>query len=200
MKILALDLSKTSTGWAYWDGEAQKPRFGHWRLGGEYTSDGGVFVKLQSSMADLRSIARFEWIYFEEPIHPANLSGGTNIHAIRLATGLSSHTESFGHVMGCTTKAINVEQWRKAFIGDDIARQTKADARQRAKVLGKKISARDKLKKLTIERCQQLGMSPRKDDEADAIGILTYACQLNHITPPWLAQETLRPMYEGAAA
>lgn len=200
MKPLALDLSKASTGWAFWDGESDRPRYGHWRLGSEYTTDGGVFAKLHQCLSELRMIARFDWIYFEEPIHPANLSGATNIHAIRLATGLSSHAESFGHAMGCRTKAINVGLWRKAFIGEDIARQTSADARKRAKALGKKVSARDQLKALTMERCRQLGMAPRKDDEGDAIGILTYALQLNHIMPPWLANETLRPMFGSATA
>jgi hypothetical protein len=194
MKPLALDLSKTSTGWSYWDGTAERPRFGHWNLGSEYTTDGGVFARLQANMADLYAVARFDWIYFEEPIHPANLSGNTNIRAIKLASGLAAHVESFGHALNCRTKSINVEQWRKAFIGEDIARQTKANARRRGK------SARDTLKALTMERCRQLGMAPRKDDEADAIGILTYACELNHITPPWLASEVLRPMFAGAKA
>ena len=43
-----------------------------------------------------------------------------------------------------------------------------------------------------IERCRQFGFTPRKNDEADAIGILTYAILLNGVTPPWLADETLR--------
>lgn len=198
MKILALDLSKVSTGWAWWDGMAARPRYGHWRLGSEYTSDGGVFAKLHQHMADLRSVCPFEWIYFEEPIHPANLSGATNIRAIRLAAGLAAHVESFGHAMGCRTKAINVGLWRKDFVGPDIERQTKADARAKAKALGRKVSARDTLKALTMERCRHLGMNPRKDDEGDAIGILTYGCELHHITPPWLAGEVLRPMMTGA--
>jgi hypothetical protein len=37
-------------------------------------------------------------------------------------------------------------------------------------------------------------MKPVNDDEADAIAILTYALGLSGITPPWLADEVLRPV------
>ena len=60
-------------------------------------------------------------------------------------------------------------------------------------------SARDPLKAATMERCRQLGMKPRNDDEADAIGILTYGLLLNGVTPPWIANEVLRPALGGAS-
>jgi hypothetical protein len=48
------------------------------------------------------------------------------------------------------------------------------------------------LKRLTIERCQGYGWNPKNNDEADALGILDYAIDLNGITPPWAHQQVLR--------
>lgn len=188
MKVLALDLSKRSTGWACWNGESERPIYGHWRLGSEFTTDGAVFAKLHSEMNALFRVQRYDVIYFEEPIHPAQLSGHTNAKTIRLAAGLAAHVESFAYAVCCRrVEAINVQTWRKDFIG-----------RQSIPKGGKRGDARNLLKELTIERCRQLGFTPQRDDEADAIGILDYALGLNGIVPPWRKDEVLRPMLTGA--
>ena len=42
-------------------------------------------------------------------------------------------------------------------------------------------------------RAKQVGFSVRKDDEAAAIGLLTYSLLFHeHVTPPWIADEVLR--------
>lgn len=195
---LALDLSKTSTGWAAWSDGWDKPRYGHWVLGSEYTSRGGVFAKLHQNMADLhQALCRFEFLFVEEPISPAQLQGGTTINTLRLASGLAAHAESFAHAMGIRRiQEFNVSSWRPAFIGriDDAA--AKAEARRAKKAGDTRASARDALKALTMARCRQLGMTPRKNDEADAIGILTHGLLVSGITPPWLADEVLKPVLE----
>jgi len=181
--ILALDLSKWSTGWAVWSDGDNNARYGHWQLGSEFTSDGGVYVALHRRMSELCQLCAVEHLYFEDPIHPAQLQGGTNINSLRLLSGLAAHAESFAEAMRFrSVNRINVMSWRGDFIGKQ-PRGTK----------------RTTLKDLTIERCRQLGFQPRRDDEADALGILTYASLVRGLMPPWLAGETLRPIL-GAGA
>lgn len=177
MNILALDLSKRSTGWAVWIEGSDTPRFGHWQLGSEWTSDGQTYAKLHQNLIDLRSLARFDALYYEEPLNPAVLQGHTNIDTLRVLTGLASHAESFGYAVGLRiVKSVNISSWRGSFIG----RQKRGTKRQT-------------LKDLTIERCRQFGWSPQRDDEADALGLLDYAISINGITPPWRANMALLP-------
>jgi len=70
---------------------------------------------------------------------------------------------------------INLSSWRKHFVGS-MPRGTK----------------RKEWKDYAIERCQQYGWRPRNDDEADALGLLDYALDLQGIVPPWRAGEVLR--------
>lgn len=194
MSYVALDLSKSSTGFAAWRPGWDKPRYGHWVLGSEYTSRGGVFAKLHQHMSDLhRVVCPIEFLFIEEPISPAQLQGGTTLNTIRIAVGLAAHAESFAHAMGCRRiQEINVSSWRPDFIGKIHNDDAKGRARRAKKAGDHRASARDELKALTMARCVQLGMAPRKNDEADAIGILTYALGLGGIQVPWLADEVLR--------
>lgn len=192
--VLALDLSKSRTGWAVWDRGWEKPRYGGWRLGSEYTSDGAVFCRLHTELDGLWRLTRFEKIYYEQAINPANLGGKTNIKTLDLAAGLAAHVLSFAEARGCQPHAVNVGTWRKDFVGTDLVKDAQAEARARRATSGKG-SARDKLKALTRDRCRQLGLSPRSDDEADALGILDFALDFHEqVRPPWRADEVLRPM------
>lgn len=194
MGYVALDLSKTSTGWAAWEPGWEKPRYGRWVLGSEYTSRGGVFAKLHQNLTELhRVLCKVEYLYAEEPINPAQLQGGTTIDTIRIASGLSAHTESWAHAMGVRRfQEFNIASWRSDFIGRVANNAAKSKARQLKKAGDKRASARKDLKALTIARCKQLGFAPRTDDEADALGILTYGLLISGQTPPWLAAEALQ--------
>lgn len=201
MGYCALDLSKTSTGWAVWQEGWKKPRYGHWVLGSEWTTRGGTFAKLHQCMSELYQVCPYEFLFIEEPISPAQLQGGTTINTLRIASGLAAHAESFAHAMRVRRiQEVNVSSWRGDFIGRVDNNAAKARARQAKKEGDKRASARDELKALTIERCRQLGFSPRKNDEADAIGILTYGLLISGITPPWLAEETLKPLLTAGGA
>lgn len=199
---LALDLSKTSTGWAAWAEGWEKPRYGHWVLGSEYTSRGGVFAKLHQNMSDLhRVICPIEFLFAEEPISPSQLQGGTTINTLRITSGLAAHAESFAYAMGVRRfQEFNVSSWRPDFIGKFNSDEARSRARRAKKAGDTRASARGELKALTMERCRQLGLAPKKDDEADAIGILTYGLLTSGITPPWIEQEVLRqPLNIGGA-
>lgn len=215
-KIIALDLSKRSTGWAVWDSDSADyiskaaaledeygaipgdfypdpdgedpwdeiwrlkrramPRYGSVELGSEYTNDGQTFVKLHSTLNDIRTtVCRFDALYFEEPINPAQLTGHTNIDTLRVLSGLAAHALSFSYALGIRAQAVNITSWRRFFVGK-MPRGTKTK----------------EWKDYAIERCQQYGWKPRTNDEADALGILDYACDLQGITPPWRVDETLR--------
>lgn len=192
--MIALDLSKRSTGWAVWMGDDTAPRYGSWELGSEYTGRGQTYAKLHANLLDLRAVSRFEALYFEEPLNPNKLKGQTNIDTLRVLSGLAAHAESFGHAMELRiVQGINVDSWRPAFIG----RVNSSEAKRRAKAAGK--SATDSLKALTMERCRLLGFHPRNTDEADALGILDYCAGLRGVVPPWRADEVLQPMLVGGA-
>ena len=201
MSVLALDLSKTSTGWAVYSDGADRPRVGHWRLGSEFTSDGQVFNKLLTCLKELRQVVRFDHVYYEQKINPAQLAGHTTIQTINLMSGLEAMVKTFAYAKRLRTcQGINVGNWRPDFIGAVEHSEAKRRARKLRDAGDKRASARKDLKDLTMERCRQLGFAPRNDDEADAIGILTYAILLRGETPPWLADETLRPLMTASAA
>lgn len=192
--MIALDLSKRSTGWAVWMGDDTPPRYGSWELGSEYTGRGQTYAKLHANLLDLRAVLPFEALYFEEPINPVKLKGHTNIDTLRVLSGLAAHAESFGHAIGLRiVQGINIDSWRPAFIG----RINSTEAKRKAKAAGK--SASDGLKTLTMERCRQLGFNPRTTDEADALGILDYCIALRGAVPPWRSDEVLQPMMVGGA-
>ena len=47
VKLLALDLSKSCPGWAFWKPGDERAVLGHFTLGGSYASNGDCFAKLQ---------------------------------------------------------------------------------------------------------------------------------------------------------
>lgn len=199
-------ISKRSNSWAAYDlptGGIASIMYGSWVLGTEYTTRGGVFDALQRHLADLHAIVPFEQVYVEEPITPGQLQGGTTVNTIRLAIGLASAAETFCHVFKQRTEfpdgvrgyhEINISAWRADFIGKIENQAAKAKAKHAGK------SATDQLKRLVMERARQLGLPVRYNDESDAIGILTYGILLSGKTPPWIAEETLRPILTGSIA
>lgn len=179
MIILTLDLSKRSTGWAVWESGKPRPYSGRWVLGSEYTSQGKTFAKLQREMMDLRKVHEFTRVYLEAPILPGQLGGHTNNSSLRVLSGLAAHVHSYCSVVAGVSDPveINVSSWRKDFIGSQ-----------------KRGTKRHTLKSLTLERCAQLDLKPRTDDEADALGLLDYVIEAHHsILPPWRENEVLRP-------
>ncbi|MXP24833.1 hypothetical protein GRI39_02070 [Altererythrobacter indicus] len=183
MSYLSLDLSKRRSGWAIYRKGDERLRSGTWVLGSEYTTDGQTYLKLHQHLMDMHQLCPIEHVYLEKPIHPVNLTGHTNIDTLRILSGIAAHVHSFGAAMGFrSVTEINVSSWRRDFIGPQ-----------------KRGTKKVTLKALTMERCRQLGFNPRYDDEADAIGILDFALDFHeHITPPWRANEVLRPALGGA--
>jgi len=187
MRILGLDPSKRSMGWALW-APGDQPASGVWELGSELTSRGTVFARVHERMMELHQLGKIEAVFYEEalnimPARPdANGGGGgsivrTNKESILLSTGIAAHIESFGEAMGFRIiRPVNQTSWRRHFLGPMKRGTKKVD-----------------LKAYAMERCRQLGFRPSKHDQAEAIGVLDYACASLNIIPPWSASEVLRP-------
>lgn len=176
MRILALDLSKTASGWARWGKGEERASYGHWVLGSEFTARGRVYTKLHQNLAELHSVAPFDAIFFEEAISPAQLQGHTNAMTIKLAAGLGAHVESFAEAYSMRiVREVNQATWRRDFLGKLPRHLRSAD-----------------LKAMAMQRARQLGFRPQRHDEAEAIGILDHACLALDLTPPWAAQLHLR--------
>lgn len=177
MRIIALDLSKSSTGWSTWKEGDEKPFYGSWELGIPMTPDGRTFARLHQRLSEMHSVGEITHLFFEDPLHPAKLQGNTNINSIRVLGGLAAHAESWAEAMGCrVVRRVNMTTWRRHFIGSQ-----------------KRGTQRKALKAFVMERCQQFGFEPENDDESDSLGILTYAIDQLGFQSPWEKNMILRP-------
>lgn len=187
VKAFALDQSKASTGWCAWKPGWDLPRYGSETVGSEYTSDGRTFTKMRELIIDWHdTVISFDHLFYEQPIaHKQHVQ--TSEANVLTLIGLRTVIEGLGYEYGCrSVKAVDANSWRLDFCGSGEVQMIKRAAKRAEK------SARDPLKAATMERCRQLGMKPKNDNEGDAIGILTYGLLLNGVTPPWLSNEVLR--------
>ena len=160
-----------------WAVGEERPASGAWELGSEYTSRPETFVRLHQRMSEQTAFGLPDAVFYEEPIQAVQLQGHTNIETLKLVAGLAAHAESWAEAMGCRIiRGVNLATWRRHFLGK-MPRATKTA----------------ELKGYAVERCRQLGFRPRVHDEAEALGILDYACETLSILPPWRANEVLRP-------
>jgi hypothetical protein len=182
VRVLGLDLSKTSTGFAVWGPGDARAHSGTWELGSSLTSRGRVFARLHQNMSDLHRLSPIDAIFFEETIHPAKLQGHTNIDTLRVLAGLAAHAESWGEAMGCRAiYAVNQSTWRRFFLGKLPVGMRSND-----------------LKDMAMRRCRMLGFHPTKHDQAEAIGIMSFGCEQLGLSPPWNTQTGMLAQMAGA--
>lgn len=182
MRILALDLSKSCTGWASWAPGDAVAASGWKQLGSEYTTPGLVFAKLHELMTDVASVSGpIEALFIEDALTPEKLHGHTNIGTTKIQLGLAAHALSWADTMGVRIiREINQSTWRRDFLGK----------------LPKGLRSTD-LKDMAMKRARQLGFKPEKHDQAEAIGILDHACIVLDLTPPWQLQLALQTQIGG---
>lgn len=169
MRILALDLSKTSTGFATWGPGDATLASGVWELGSAFTTPGTTFCRLHQRMSEVAALGAIDAVFFEEPLNLQGSSIKTSAETIHLLVGLAAHAQSWGEAMGCRIiRPVHQATWRRHFLGK-MPRATKSA----------------ELKDYAMARCRQLGFRPLKHDQAEAIGILDYACDSLSIVPPW---------------
>ena len=175
MRVVSLDLSKRSAGFAvFGEGDARVVS-GTWQLGSEFTSPGRTYGKLHENLSGLHQLGAIDALFYEEPLDPRFLSGATNKDTVAVLFGLAAHAESFADAMGFRViRAVNQVTWRRHFLGP--MKRPKDDR-------GKTLPV--DWKGLAIERCRALGFKPAKHDEAEAIGVLDFACDSLGIAMPW---------------
>jgi hypothetical protein len=177
VRVLSLDLSKRSAGFGCWGPEDARPVSGAWTLGSEFTSPGRTYAKLHENMSDLNALNPIDAVFYEEPLDPRFLSGATNKETVAVLFGLAAHAESWADAMGCRViRSVNQVTWRRHFLGP-VGRPRGEN--------GKKIAV--DWKSLAMDRCRALGFKPAKHDEAEALGVLDYACDTLGISMPWHA-------------
>lgn len=176
MRILALDLSKRSTGWACWSDDGSKPIFGTWVLGSEYTSPGQVYCELHKQISALHSLGKINRIFHEQQINHLPHAQKTNLEAIEMAACLIGHVHSWSYAMGIREPVpVNMKTWRKSFHAN----------------LPKALQ-RVELKAESVKEAKALGFNVRNDDESDAIGILDWAVTRHlGLNAPWRSAMTL---------
>lgn len=171
MRVLGLDQSESSCGFALWGPDDAKVLSGTWQLGSEYSSYGSTFAKLHEEVYGLHQVSAIDAIFYEKPRHLDGHNMQSNAHAHFLLVGLAAHIESVGAAMQCRTiKAVHMSTWRAHFLRG-MPRVTKTED----------------LKMSAMAKARRLGFHPRKHDEAEAIGILSYGLDMLGITPPWAA-------------
>lgn len=171
-----LKLSRTSKNWRVLnDGESSLVH-GAWRLKTEWSREGEPHAKFHQNLDVLRTFTGWEHSFYEKALAPQQRGGKTN-EVNDILVELIGHLKSFHFALGLRTiQGIHRASWQASFIGSQ-----------------KRGTKRATLLDLTELRARQLGFSFRKDDEAVAIGLLTYGLLTRNITPPWIANEVLRP-------
>jgi hypothetical protein len=169
MRILALDMSETSTGYAVWGEGDARAITGARPLGSEYTSTGRVFCNLHELMTEMHALGPIDAVFYERPRHLDGWNAQSNANAHLLLVGLAAHAESWGRCMECKRVSdVHMATWRRHFLGK-MPRATKSA----------------ELKDLAMRRARELGFKPKVHDEAEAIGILDWACDQLQIVPYW---------------
>lgn len=171
MDILALDLSKSGTGWArYVTGEA-RPTYGTWKLGTGLTDDVGTMRNLFARWQEITAFGEPDVVWIERPLDPRAQKFGGEI-LIKIAGGVE---------MLCGIRRIRIH---------NVANQTWKSTQLKG---GRMTTEQAKARSLKLAR--DLGMNPLNDNESDALHILDYACERELITTPWRAD--LMPALDG---
>lgn len=154
--ILAIDPA-SKTGWAHKAGPAAAPEYGAAAI------EGGA--NLGRFLANFRRwhlaiMERLEpGVVYYEPPFVGNAAAVQKLHALRGQIALNCLDR------GIPCHAVAVQAWRSHFLGKGWSlRGLPKDQRRR------------ELKAAVRRQCKILGWPAKNDDEADALGILDYAC------------------------
>jgi hypothetical protein len=174
-----LKLSRTSSNWAYFEKADVSVAHGAWRLKSEWSQVGDPHKMLVKNLKALHDFSGFEHVLYERTLTQEQRGGASN-ESNDILIELIGIVKLFYRTKRCRTiLGIHRASWQKDFIGAQ-----------------KRGTKRKTILQLIEERARQIGFVFRKDDEAAAIGLLTYGLLTRGITPPWLADETLRTPLE----
>lgn len=172
-----LGLSRTSRNWRVYEDGRFSLVHGAWRLKTEWSRQGEPHALLHRNLAVLLDATGFEHIIYEKALTPEQRGGASN-PANDILLELIGHVKSFHYAKRLRTLVgVHRASWQKDFIGPQ-----------------KRGTKRKTITELIEARARALGFTFRKNDEAAAIGVLTYGLLTRNLTPPWLADEVLHPM------
>lgn len=176
MLFLALDISKSSTGWARWETGAPKPTLGHFKSGTSFSTDGECMDRLWRHLSDICAFGMPDVIGVEAPANPNQINHPTKFEHTKTLVCLAGAAGFYAHNKGIRRfSEIEKRHWFPHFIGTS------------------KKPPKGESKLYCVEQCSLLGIKPQNDDEADAVGILDYMLHLERILPPWRQGNILLP-------
>ena len=156
--ILSLDLA-TRLGWAYGDARKGHPVSGWHQLPKTGEELGPFAAAYDQWLTEMLAEALPGLVVFEEPIPPT--AGRSTMTTICKLTGLCWHTEYVCQQRGIDVRKVHGGTWKSHFVGGK-----------------QKVSKAIKPYPVTV-RCHQLGWTAVSDDnEADALGLWSYACSV----------------------
>lgn len=141
-----------------------RPEFGHRRFDGDI----GQFANdIESWLHTLLSRGSMN-VFVEAPI-----TGGkkTNLSTTMRLIGAQVILRKVAHVLGFRVTAVSVSAWRTHFMGCCRAPKEIVGASRRRKWL----------KDAAIAECGRRGWRVKSDDAADALGLLSYALDLENL-------------------
>lgn len=165
MDVLALDLSKSATGWARYRSGDPRPTFGTWRLGTSYTDRAAVMVALYKQLNEACAFGDPDVVYYESPLRGDAQSNEANN---RMANALAALVEFYFKCKRIRCHEANNRAWKATQLNSP-----------------RKIMTSAEWKALSIRVAQELGMKPGNDNEADALHILDHGLSLEGVVPSW---------------
>jgi hypothetical protein len=156
MKVLALDIA-TRTGWAVGEPGAT-PVSGSIRFANPGAEHEVIFAEALKWVSATIKDHRPDVVVWEAPLVPGFKKGKTNANTTRLLYGLPAVIGAVARLL-CVPDIREVEARtvRKFFIGRNPPRAL--------------------AKKLTKQRCRDVGWQPSDDNEADALAIWAHECR-----------------------
>lgn len=176
MKILALDISKSKTGYCIYDSRSHYSSM----IIGSFSSKGEDFLEAVSSylpqLVALVKLHQPDYAVFEEGLSyiPTYTSRKTDIAGETEVTGgnaksslilqrLLGSTQAVLHGMKIPYESVDSQTWRKAFLG-----------------YGKKKGMdRKAYKKAARAMCETMGITVKNDDQAEAAGIAFWCAKVS---------------------
>ena len=150
MKVLALDISGASTGVAIGPGDGPPRNFA---VSFEGASRGHVGASFAKWLREILILEKPDLVAFEAPLVMA--TGSASMDSIRLLTGLAFQVEVICAIREITCQPVQVQSWRKVFLGHGRPANPKKAALAMCAVLGWDVGG--------------------SHDRADAVGVWTFA-------------------------